>query len=416
MGRGYRKKEPPVRPVVKAELSERHFSLRLILAIAFGLLAAGMIVYGIYSLLNNVEPGWQQIQAKTSEGTTCAGEFSFYYNIGASGIAASAEYRQLVNIYTEATRHAYRVFDTQMAYAELGNLRTLNRSVGETVAVDPLLYDALVTCDENIRYLFLAPVYAELESLCASGDDWEAYAFDAASNPEEAAYVAKIAAFAADPNAISLTLSDNTYVTLTISDEYAAFAAEYGIDTFVDFGYMKNAFVVDYLADTIIEAGYTRGILSSYDGYTRNLDTSAEEYTVPLYRLSENQVLPLCEMHYSGQMASVYLRAYPLNGMDTLHYYTTESGEIRTSYAALTDGQTRTATDTVLGYARTLSCAEILMKLLPYYIADTWQPDAVTTLDPALHVLYTADTCVYYSGDVTIAQLYDADTYTAVKY
>ena len=419
MGRGYRKKEPPVQPVVKAELSERHFKLRLILSIAFGLLAAGMIVYGIYSLLNrNGDPGWQQIEAKTSEGTTCAGEFSFYYNIGNAGIAASAEYRQIVNVYTEAARHAYRVFDTRMAYAELGNLYTINHHVGETVTVDPLLYDALAACGENVRYLFLAPVYAELESLCASGNDLEASAFDAAENPEEAAYVAKIAGFAADPDAISLILGENATVTLSISDAYAAFATEYGIESFVDFYYLKNAFIIDYLADTLIDAGYTYGILSSFDGYTRNLDTSATDYTVPIYRLSEKHVLPLCEMHYSGQMASVYLRAYPLNGMDILHYYTTESGEIHTPYAALADGLTKTAADTVFGYARTLSCAEILMKLLPYYIADEWQPDVVTTLDPALHVLYYAGTCVYYSGDVTLAQLYSdgTTTYTAEKY
>ena len=58
MGRGYRKKEPPVQPVIKAELNESHFKLRLVLAIAFGLLAAGMIVYGIVSLLR-ADPGWQ---------------------------------------------------------------------------------------------------------------------------------------------------------------------------------------------------------------------------------------------------------------------------------------------------------------------------------------------------------------------
>ena len=29
MGRGYRKKEPPVQPVIKAELNESHFALSL---------------------------------------------------------------------------------------------------------------------------------------------------------------------------------------------------------------------------------------------------------------------------------------------------------------------------------------------------------------------------------------------------
>lgn len=407
MGRGYRKKEPPVQPVIKAELNESHFKLRLVLAIAFGLLAAGMIVYGIVSLLR-ADPGWQKIEAKTTEGTTCAGEFSFYYNIGKAGAAATTEYKQLVNVYTDAARHAYRVFDNTMEYADLGNLHTINGHIGEKITIDPLLYDALRSLGDCVRYLFLAPVYMDAANLFGCTDDSQIYPFDPLQNPEEAAYVAEIARFASDPDSISIAFYGDNAVCLTISDEYAAFAAEYGIETFVDFFYLKNAFVIDYLAEAITTAGFTHGTLSSYDGYSRSLDLSAEEYTQPIYHLTDGGLYPACTMRYTGPIAICYLRAYPLNGMDSLHYYTLATGEIRTPYACLSDGIARTATDTLLGYSRTLSCSAILTKLLPHFAIspENWEPDALAALDPALHVLYIADRTIRYSGDVTLADLY----------
>ena len=95
-------------------------------------------------------------------------------------------------------------------------------------------------------------------------------------------------------------------------------------------------------------------------------------------------------------------------GMDSLHYYTLATGEIRTPYACLSDGIARTATDTLLGYSRTLSCSAILTELLPHFAIspENWEPDALAALDPALHVLYIADRTIRYSGDVTLADLY----------
>lgn len=407
MGRGYRKKEPPVRPVIKAELNENHFQLRLVLAIAFGLLAAGMLVYGIVSLLRT-DPGWQLVEAKTGEGMTCAGEFSFYYNLGEAGIAASTEYRQLVNVYTDAARHAYRVFDNTMEYAGLGNLHSLNGHIGEKIKIDPLLYNALQSCGDTVRYVFLAPIYMDVANLYGCTDDSQIYPFDPLQNPEEATYVAEIARFASDSDAISIAFYEENTVCLTISDEYAAFAEEYGIETFVDFFYLKNAFVIDYLAQEIVTAGFTRGTLSSYDGYSRNLDLSSEEYTQPIFHLTEGELYPACTMRYTGPMAICYLRAYPLTDMDSLHYYTLATGEIRTPYVCLSDGIARTATDTLLGYSKTLSCSTILVELLPHFAAspDNWNPDGLAGHNPALHVLYITDHTIQYSGDVTIADLY----------
>ena len=68
----------------------------------------------------------------------------------------------------------------------------------------------------------------------------------------------------------------------------------------------------------------------------------------------------------------------------------------------------RTATDTLLGYSKTLSCSAILQELLPHFAAspEDWEPDALAALDPALHVLYITDRTIRYSGDVSLADLY----------
>lgn len=58
---------------------------------------------------------------------------------------------------------------------------------------------------------------------------------------------------------------------LEVSEEYQNWMAENGYETYLDFYWMKNAFIVDYLADLMIENGYIRGAISSYDGFNRNL-------------------------------------------------------------------------------------------------------------------------------------------------
>ena len=56
-------------------------------------------------------------------------------------------------------------------------------------------------------------------------------------------------------------------VCLHVSDAYQAYAAEMGYTAYLDFFWMKNAFLIDYLADTIRGEGYQLGIISSKDGF-----------------------------------------------------------------------------------------------------------------------------------------------------
>ena len=77
-------------------------------------------------------------------------------------------------------------------------------------------------------------------------------------------------------------LGDNK-VCLNVSDEYLAFLQENGVDSLIDFGWLKNAFVVDYLAEVMIARGYTLGAITSYDGYTRNFDSLNTEYAFNVF-------------------------------------------------------------------------------------------------------------------------------------
>ena len=62
---------------------------------------------------------------------------------------------------------------------------------------------------------------------------------------------------------------------MSVSDDYLAFAEKNFISDFIDFSWMKNAFITDYVADVMIDNGYTLGSLTSYDGFTRNLDQTS---------------------------------------------------------------------------------------------------------------------------------------------
>ena len=78
---------------------------------------------------------------------------------------------------------------------------------------------------------------------------------------------AAVAAFTQNPDDISLELSGENQVCLHVSDAYQAYAAEMGYTAYLDFFWMKNAFLIDYLADTIRGEGYQLGIISSKDGF-----------------------------------------------------------------------------------------------------------------------------------------------------
>ena len=271
-------------------------------------------------------------------------------------------------------------------------------------------------------------------------------------NKETAAYFEEFLTYANDPDAVDLELLGDNRVRLHVSEEYLAFAAENGIDSFIDFYWMKNAFIVDYLAESLADAGFTNGSISSYDGFVRNLDERDVSYSFNIYDrvitgaessgadgqvMAENaangfgsgdvpsdvqnseteplqstaprsneaesaqavvgnnetqqtavtkapagQILQLAIMQYYGPVSLVYLHDYAITSLDQQRYYQMADGEMRTPYIDPLDGLCRNSISSLVSYSYdgSVGCADILLALIPVYIADEFDADAVEVL------------------------------------
>ncbi len=267
-----------------------------------------------------------------------------------------------------------------------GSVRYLNDRPNQTVTVDGPLYRAFEKMlGTGRRELYLAPVYAIYESVFACTEDYQLAYIDPGQNEASAAFIRDALVYIKDPSAVNLELLGENQVRLSVSEDYLAFATENGIDSFIDFGWMKNAFITDYLADTLTEAGYTHGSISSFDGFVRNLDGRDQTYGFDFSdRVGEavGQVQKLATLEYRGPASFVWLRDFMLGEQDRQHYYQTADGETRTSYIDLRDGSCRSAISSLLAYSYDggVSCADILLSLLPVYIADEFDADAAETL------------------------------------
>ncbi len=198
---------------------------------------------------------------------------------------------------------------------------------------------------------------------------------------------------------------------MKVSPEYQAFAEENDIESYIDFYWMKNAFIADYLADVLISNGYTRGSLSSFDGFIRNLDGSGTQYSFNIYNRFEGSVYPAAVMQYTGPSSIVYLRDYIMNDLDSQYYYRLENGEVRTSYLDVQDGRCKSSRSDLVCTSQNSGCAEVLLQMAPLYIADSFQKEKVAELaNNGIYSVYCENGEVLYNDDsVTFSSLYDGD-------
>lgn len=412
MGRTAKKRDlPHPKPVQKVELSEKNIHWRVVLIVLF--LAIAMVAFGYaVSSYFSADSGWREIQVESTAKTNCGNEFIFQYYLGDSGISATAENKALITLYTEAAINAYQLFNSDEDFEGVNNLHYLSRHPNETVEVDKVLYEAFALLEEyGNRSLYLAPVYAEYNNLFYCNDDSQTVNFDPYQNGEVLEYFSEILAFANDPEAVNIELLGNNQVRLTVSDAYLEYAAEMGIDSFIDFFWMKNAFVADYLADVMIERGYTKGAISSFDGFVRNLDESGRSYSFNLFDRDGQIVYPAAVMEYTGSISLVYLRNYPVGSLDSQHYYELANGEIRTSYIDTADGLCKSALNNLVSYSKTAGCAEVLLQVLPVYIADSFSPEELAMAkDAGIYSIYCADNVIYYNeSELTLKDLFEEE-------
>ena len=247
--------------------------------IVFMAIGVAAFVYGIMQLLDARETGgWQEIGVSSAE-LSCGDDFTLLYDLGPASDDISAVRKRLTDTYSDAAVTACRLFSNESESADIHGMRYINLHPNEAVDVDPALYHALELVQQaGDRTLYLGPLAESCSGLFACDDDTQAAEFDPRQNEAVGAYFTQCAAFARDPEAVDVELLGGGEIRLKVSEEYLAYARREEMGSFIDFGWMKNAFVADYLADRLLENGFTHGVLSSYDGFARCLDDRGVGY------------------------------------------------------------------------------------------------------------------------------------------
>ena len=359
-------------PINRIELSEKNTTLRWIAVIALLIIGAVGITTGIMSLLNK-ETGWQRVQVVPQE-RSCSENFILQYNFSGSGAEATAVNSKLQAAYGDACVKAYQVFTPDEAISGMQNLYYVNHNPNKTIAVDPLLYAAFEKMD-GTPWLYLGPAYAHYNNVILNADEAVVDDLDPEVSDEANEYVGKIAAFAGDREAVSLELLGNNQVILHVSEEYLAFAAEEEIESFIDFGYLTNAFIIDYLAETLIAEDLTEGYIVSADGYTRNLD-SAHTFSFNIFDRVENLVFPAAVMDYRGPIGMVFLKDYPTANSDV--NYRGREDRFLHLFVDPVDGICRTSVENLVSYSYDMDCADVALAMLPSFVGSNFSvPEGV---------------------------------------
>lgn len=406
MGRTVKNRTPiRPKPVERIELSDKHIGLRAAAAVIFLVVGASALAHTFVGFLNG-DKGWREIEV-SGGAITCADDFVFMYDVGSGG-SVHSENRALMLLYSELTKKAYEIFNADVEVEGVQNLYYINHHPNEEVTVDPALYSAFEKVGRaGSRYIYLGPAYAVYDSLFFLDSPEYADAFDPKLDPEMTEFYQRISDFARSEADVKLELLGDNRVKLCVSQVYSDFAAENGIERFIDLYWLKNAFICDFLSENIIEAGFTHGTVSSFDGYARCLSTSAESFSYTLYCAYNGVVYPAAVMEYSRQRSIVNLRAYPLHGRDKWRFAEV-AGEVRSQYLSLDDGTNKTAAEEITAYSSEGGCADIALGLAGIYIADELDFGKISSLhEKGIETIsFKAGDILCTDPEITLRELY----------
>lgn len=404
---------PHPKPVERIELSEEHAGRRLLIA---GLLLAFGAAMLAYAFLQLVSPGeeWITVEASSSAGASSAEEFQFLYRPGGGELSYTADRRAVTALYTRLCRETFELFHSMEEFEGVVNVCAVNRRPNEILEISPGFYEAFAAVERSgSRALYLGPVYERYDGLFSCWDDSQLADFDPLLNPEVAREYREYAAFANDPQAVRVELLGENRIRLYVSPEYLEYAGREGVERFIDFAWMRNAFIADYLARELEAQGHTRGLLASYDGFVRCLDRSGEDYSLSIYDRQEGMVCTAAVLAYQGPKSIVSLRDYPISALEERRFYRLQSGEIRTPYVDIADGMCRNAVSSLTGYAEDRGCGEILLEMTPVYIAGELREDALEGLaEKGIDFVYCEDQVIHASEDGAVfSQVVDGYDY-----
>ena len=401
-----KKRDPIVKPVKSIEVSDEKRKPKLILIVILLALGVSLIVWAVSSYLT-VPAGWETIQVNTDLEETCAGDFVFQYLLGDGEQAANREKVAIAEIYTDATKTAFQIFHESRLFDGVHNVAYLNQHVNEEVEVPEVLYHAFALLEKyDNKALYLAPIYREYVGMFVSDEDWVAKDYDPDQDEEQAAYFAEVLAFTTDENTVKLELLGNNKVKLSVSSEYQQYAKNHEITNFIDFYWMKNAFIVDYLAEQLTNAGYTKGSISSFDGFSRNMDTADRRYQLNIFDRVDQSIYQAGVLNYTGSLSMVSLRNYPTSSLAVQQYHQWDDGRYTSCHIDPVDGRSKSSINDLVGYGQDIACSEILLKLYPVYVTDVFDEGDLETITD-VDTIYCIDHTIYTSGAAAeITQLY----------
>ena len=397
-----------MQPVHSIEISSKNKRLRIILAIVALIVAIVMFAIVLTNLLTK-QSGWQTIKV-SSPINNCSSEFVLQYDLGRAGASATVEHRQILELYTQATARAYRVFHKSLTEDGLGNLALINANPNTVVTVDPLLYQSLEKISKSgNRTVYLAEVVSAYGNVFSSESESEALQHDPTQDEELKAYVQELAQYAADAQHVNLVLLGSNSVRMDVSDAYRAVFEEYELVSYLDFGWLKNAFIADYLAQTLMDGGFTNGYLVSVDGFTRNLDASDTAYSVNIFHRNGVDVYKPAEMTYRGAISMVNLRDFPQVEEDRWRCFVFSDGRAVSTFVDPTDGMSKSSVDSILAYSKTATCADIALSLSDIYIAKQLEHDALLDLSgKGIVSIWCENDKLYYSEKTVDIKLVDS--------
>ena len=103
------------KPVEKIQLSEKHIHLRVFLVILLLAVAAVSFTYALTSYLKE-ETGWKVIKVSSAAKANVGDEFTFQYELGGGETSATAEYKALTILYSDAAVKAYEIFSADESF------------------------------------------------------------------------------------------------------------------------------------------------------------------------------------------------------------------------------------------------------------------------------------------------------------
>lgn len=408
MSKNGKDRRPYLPPVTKIELSEKNIRMRWVLLAALLVIAGFAFALGIRELVN-VQPGWNQVEA-SCQTPNYSTEFTLMYDFSEAGGNAAAVNKGLTATYSEAMENAFKIFSKDAEVEEFHNLQDLSANANQDLVIQENLYQALEKINQHgNRNIFLAPVYVEYNRVFNSESDAEALAYDPYVNPDVMEYIEQTVSFVKDENHIRLELTEGNTARLVVSQEYLAFAEEMGIEEFLDLGWMRNAFVADYVASCLESQGYTKGYLASFDGFTRCLDVQNLEQN--LYDRQGSHIYAPGKITYSGKRTMVFLRDYPLTDQDRWNYRVYGDGRIVSAVIAADTGKNGSCLTNLVSYSDQLDCGEILLEMLPVFMAETFDEEALKNLQSKgiFSIWYREGTVRYNDGSMHLSLVTNED-------